>query len=233
MKNLAVVILFSIFSFSAFAYKGDSTEVVQKTKHELSLNATFFVKQFFNFSNNNNIAVSPYAVSYKLITPNNNAFRTSIGLFYSGTKDPIEDSNDKIVSSALTLDYRLGYEHRFKLGKKWIAFAGIDVTNSLVKNTTTRFIDVFTPTPPFDDVTVKITSNDQIIGFGVGPVVGVQINFTPRISLFTESSFLFNQSFLKSEVVADSPLVEERKDKSSATSMQFVLPTSLFFAFKF
>lgn len=231
MKKL-LPILFCIICLSSYAGKNDSTKVKKDFTHELSLNATFFVKQFINFSGNN-IAISPYALSYKLINEKNNALRFSIGVDFRDDKDPIEGTPDKITSTQVNLDYRIGFEHRFDLGKKWMAFVGADVTNSLTRNKTTTTTTIFNPAPPFDEIEAQVFENDQTVGIGMGPVVGIQINFTPRICLFTESSFLFTQSFSKSEIRSTPPFVPERKDLSTRRNMAFILPTSLFFGFKF
>lgn len=232
MKQI-LSILFCLIFVCSYAGKKDSTTVKQDFTHELSLNATFFIKQFINFSGNNNIAISPYALSYKLINAKNNAMRFSIGMDYRSTVDPIEDTPDKVSSTSVNLDYRIGFEHRFDLGKKWMAFVGADITNSLSKNKTTTTSTIINPSPPFNEIEAKILRNDQTVGIGMGPVVGIQINFTPRISLFTESSFLFTQNISKSEVRSTPAFVPESKDKFSSSSMQFILPTSLFFGFKF
>lgn len=228
MKNYMLSLLLLFVSISLFAEELEESEKHEKKiGHELSVNGTFFVKQFLNFSNTS-IEVSPYLLYYKLIAKEKNALRFGFGMNYSSENDPVEGSEDNNFSRGIDIDYRLGWEHRFKLGKKWLVFAGVDLINSIEQNDSKT---VSERNPPNLNVVTYLT--DQTIGIGAGPVLGIQLKISERISLFTETSFVFRNDFIKSEVRRENSPLEDELDKKTQTSIQFLIPTSLFCAIKF
>ena len=67
-------------------------EVPAKYTNQIGINTTFFFKQFLNFSDNNTIAVSPYVLTYKLISPRNHSFRMAVGGIYSNKTETFENT---------------------------------------------------------------------------------------------------------------------------------------------
>ncbi|MGB1247440.1 MAG: hypothetical protein ACPG4Z_01040 [Chitinophagales bacterium] len=233
MKKLLILCITFISVYSTTIAQKDKKEYInEKSKHEIGVNATFFVKQFFNFSNTT-LEISPYAFSYKFISKNNHAFRTGIGMDFRALNDPAEEDDDlDIKNSSINLDWRVGYEKQVAISKKFIFTGGVDFVNDMriqtVKSTQNLFVG---PIGPPLESEVKTTNSE--IGFGVGPVIGFQVNFTDRIGLYTESALIMKQTMIKNETkVSEAPDLDT-KDKSSEIRMDFVLPTSLYFAIRF
>ncbi|CAN5199002.1 hypothetical protein BH09BAC1_BH09BAC1_00280 [soil metagenome] len=201
----------------------DSTKQPNVRQHELALNFTFFVKQFINFGGNA-LVVSPYALSYKYIAATNHTFRTGLGMGYSSSNQDATDPNlTSRNAHSIQMDVRAGYEYRVRLANSWSMFAGFDGVFSMDNNST------------------RTTNSFQIVNIeqhkmraGGGPILGVQLHFNDRISLFTESALYFTAGSEKTINEFGNPGFPDGNSKEVTTiktaSLNFALPTSLYFA---
>ena len=202
----------------------DSSHICKKKcrmEHDVNINTTFFIKQILNFSNTS-LEISPYIVGYKFFPVRNHGLRFAFGgNFSSSNQNP--ESTFVQISKTGEIDYRVGYEYRHFFGKRWVFFAGVDFTNSFIWNVT------------------KVNSNTDIIktanntlSLGGGPVVGIQVNFGKHISLFTETAFYYTYSSVSSKVTSlNFPELNQNKVTDTEQTGKFLLPTSLFFVFRF
>ncbi len=195
-------------------------EAPAKYTSQIGVNTTFFFKQFLNFSQNNTIAVSPYVLTYKLISPRNHAFRMGVGGTYSNKKETFENTGQlPRTTNAYSLDFSAGYEYRMPLSDRWLCFFGADAVTDLVSSKVIA-------TDPSDEVTT-ITKTTE---YGGAMVVGIQFNISKRISLFTETSVQFTNSKSSFESTFLNNPGFNSKQVTRETSVNFVLPTSLFLA---
>lgn len=195
-------------------------EAPAKYTNQIGINTTFFFKQFLNFSENNNIAVSPYVLTYKLISPRNHAFRMGLGGTYSNKTETFENTGQlPRETNAYSLDFSAGYEYRMPLSERWLCFAGADAVTDLVSSKVVA-------TDPSDETTT-ITKTTE---YGGALVVGIQFNISKRISLFTETSVQFTNSKSTFEAKFLNNPGFNSKQVTRETSVNFVLPTSLFLA---
>ncbi|MFN8285444.1 MAG: hypothetical protein U0V74_01755 [Chitinophagales bacterium] len=192
-----------------------------KTEHQVFINTTFFIKQILNFSNTN-IVVSPYILGYKCFPSKHHGFRMSIGGSFSNKKE-YPDSTFVRIQRSGSVDVRAGYEYRYTFGKFWTFFCGADV----VGNFSPSYLRVNNSS---DIVTTKTNG----WSLGAGPVVGIQINVHKHISLFTETAFYYTygRSLNKLTSVAF-PELNTASRPTVNQNGQFLLPTSIYFVFKF
>jgi opacity protein-like surface antigen len=195
-------------------------EAPAKYTNQIGINTTFFFKQFLNFSDNNTIAVSPYVLTYKLISPKNHAFRMGVGGTYSNKKETFENTGQlPRETNAYTLDFSAGYEYRIPLSERWLCFAGADAVTDLISSKVIA--------TDASDETTTITKTTK---YGGALVVGIQFNISKRISLFTETSVQFTNSKSSFESKFLNNPGFNFKQVTRETSINFVLPTSLFLA---
>ena len=192
-----------------------------KMEHDININTTFFIKQLINFSSSS-LAISPYIVGYKFFPVKNHGIRFAIGgNFSKHTQNP--DSTDVQITNNSEIDYRIGYEYRHFFGKSWVFFAGVDFVNSFVNNSS-RVNSTF-------DI---VTTSTKTWSIGGGPVAGIQVNINKRISLFTETAFYYTFASTKNKVSSlNFPFENSNKVTDVLQTGQFILPTSLFFVFRF
>ena len=85
-----------------------------------------------------------------------------------------------------------------------------------------------------NSVTDIVTTGDDTWSLGGGPVVGIQVNIHKRISLFTETAFYYSYSSTRTKVNSlNFPEGNVSKVSDITQAGKFLLPTSLFFVFRF
>ena len=195
----------------------------QNNQNELSLNVSRFASQFLSF-NDNLAANGPYLFAFKSIdTSTNKGFRCALGLDLT-TRKIVDDPDDKTTLSSVNFDFRVGYEKRFAIGKKWQWFTGIDFISGI--STSKNKVD-----SGFEQVTIKETSWEV----GTGPILGVIFNINDRLSLWTESSFYLQYGETRDRTeFSSSPGTPGNipETKISSFNWNLLAPTQIYFGFK-
>ncbi len=221
MKKITTSLIFLLAcNFYSLAQSDISTKEEKSNTHEIGINSTFFIKQFLNFVSSSNIETSPFLLTYKRINKENIAFRFGIGMDIDANKSI--DNGTTIISSLSSVSYRIGGEKQFPLKKRWLSYVGADFINSIDNRRTKTTNDGN-----------EFISNALDLGFGVGPVGGIQFNINNRLSLATESSFVLEivhstESFKNS----DNPNPNSSSEETSFKA-HFILPTTLYFIVNF
>jgi len=224
---------------------------------ELGGNITLFFKQIFNLSNSI-FPTLPYDLTYKYIC-GRNAFRAGLGftLANSSITNSTVSTNSQPANSGgpdvaipttnnqMNLFYRVGWEHRYRLDRRWSAYLGVDIagqygTNNSASSSTQNGL-------PNNYSYVKNTDNITIQSIGGGPVGGIQFNINKKLSLFTEIPFYFQYGNQKEVTVNyQDQLINNFSGSSyyqSSTNTQTIitktpkmsltLPVTLYLALKF
>lgn len=226
MKTLILTILACVCMVPAMAQ--DSTAIAKptgekKASHELFINTTFFIKQIVSLSNAN-LEVSPYILGYKVFLDKKkqHGIRVSVGGDF-GKKKELPDSSFVRIDKTTSIDYRVGYEFRYPISKAWTFFTGVDFRNSYIGNSSkvNSSIDI-------------VNTSENGFSIGGGPVVGIQVNLHKRISLFTETAFYYAYTKTKTKTSSSNfPELNTDRVVSEEHKGSFLLPTSLFFVFRF
>jgi hypothetical protein len=192
-----------------------------KMEHDVDINTTFFIKQILNFSSNS-LEISPYIIGYNFFPVRDHGLRVAVGgSFTHSNTNP--DSTFVQISKTSEVDYRVGYEYRHSFGRYWTFFTGIDFTNSFIVNST-----------KVNSSTDIITTSNNTWSIGGGPIVGIQVNISKRIALFTETAFYYNYAVTHNKTSSlNFPELNENKVTDIEQTGKFLLPTSLFFVFRF
>ncbi|NNC93974.1 MAG: hypothetical protein HKN92_00320 [Chitinophagales bacterium] len=217
---MKVCILF--LAFGLFLTNGvlAGEEISDDKKHEISLNATTFIKDFLTFNNSTVSLLNPYLLNYKYYF-GKSAIRTGIGFDFSSSKT--SDINDFELKSRIhSIDYRIGMEWKNRLANRWMLFYGFDVIYNRNKSTVI--------TDNGFDVTTDLEMSN---GIGTGPVLGIMFLISERIRIYAESSIYYIHADTKDETLFESFPEFDIKNTGSSDDLNLNLPTSVFFAITF
>ena len=125
MNKSIFTYLFLLFSSSLLAQTVDSTSNFNKNYQvQAGINVIGFVRQFVNFSgNNNNITTNPYSINmkvFKKLAKQYALIGIRIGSGYVNITSSTEEATSSISNFIETLDYRVGVELQKKITRKWI-----------------------------------------------------------------------------------------------------------------
>ena len=245
-----------MFSASCFAQDTTKKDITKKCKfnHEVGINATLLLKQVFNLSNNT-FPTLPYDLTYKLIRNNNKwAVRAGVGVTMNNSsvsstttstnQNQISGPNEIVptTTNSTNIFYRVGWERRYAIDSRIIAFAGFDFAGQY-GTSNSQSSNVFNNLPGSYSYT-KTTDNTSTMMYGGGPVAGIQFFLTKRLSLFTEIPIYFFYSTQKE--VTDN--YQNQLDSNSGTyissdnqqiqatkgsKLSITLPVTLYLAIKF
>lgn len=224
MKKSIFLLFFSLIFAGQIAAQENDTELnnTPQFTHEVGINATSLIKQVISFSDTS-FAISPYLITYKLLTNKNLGIRVALGGNYSRKKENVQNFEDTATSTDLGLDLRIGVEWQQQLGKRWKTAVGLDFVSSNVLDKTV--IDT-----GFDVVTFENKSNT----LGGGPILGIYYNISNKVSLYTEAAAYFTTgNSFNSQDFKSFPEFNEKSDDITETSFQFHVPTTLYLVFTF
>jgi hypothetical protein len=212
MKQL---ILLFLISASIHSLKAQNTS---ELKHEVGVSTAFLSNAIFNSDN-----ASPYLITYKYIT-GSNALRIGLGGNYISNNDDDENST---LSKDIAYDaaFRIGFEKRIPIKKRWLANIGADVSYQVdaVERVSTDF---------FNGNPTDVTSSFSVTNYGAGLVGGLQFYINDRISLSTETNIMANFRFNNTLIgFEDQP--DPFEQSTSNTSIGITLPTSFYLIIRF
>ncbi len=142
---------------------------------EIGLNATSVISSFVD-SNNGSINPGDYPLVVK-IAKNNKAWRFGLGLDFKSQRDDNSITFGATTTSESSVFMKIGREWRHLVAKRVVAYYGIDVLGNWIS----EHNEVFTST---DLASLNLNN----IGFGGGPVYGLQIALSERMLVSFEGS---------------------------------------------
>jgi hypothetical protein len=223
-KGLVVFFIILSFVFVKNTMAQDSTKSFHRKKLnvEILLNPTSTITRLVsgkdlalaNFDNT-------YLAGLKFLYQHE-CLRSSFGLStFSNINMPL--AGEPLITSKYKLkNYRVGYEHKFRMGKKWECGVGLDFvwfTNDSTKSIKSSFDDI------------EIINNNTFWGFG--PVTNLQYNFNRNISISVESfGYLTHYNRNNSTIYQLTPELNS-VIKSKGNQFQFTPPILFFLILKF
>ena len=216
MKNHCLIFLFLCCAMTL----GAQEEALEKTptQTELGINVTNTLAGFFN-SGGSDFPTDPYLFSLKF-AKTNRAFRIGLNFSYTDRSEFLPTGNrDGFETFAAA---RVGYEWRRHIDRRFTLYYGFDGVAQL--DSEILKFESF----GFDN----ITSTEQTIGFGGGPVMGIQFWISKKVALSTETSIYgIVQRHKKTQEVGNNfePII----DQSIDFVIEPMIPNSLYFIFVF
>ena len=251
-------LLFLSVIFSTPVWSQDSTLITKPSTpkiiaHEFGGNITLLLKQVFNLSNNT-FPTLPYDLTYKRIC-NSSAIRIGLGITMNNstvkatettsginTPPPGPDLIIPTTNKSFNIFYRAGWEKRFELEKRILAYGGIDLVGQYGYSNSASS-EVFNNLPSNYSYT-RTTDDINTIAFGVGPVAGIQIFLTKKLSLFTEMPLYFTYTiqnevtdFYQNSYNSFTGTYVSQEDKqtvdTNGNKLTLTLPVTLYLCLKF
>lgn len=232
------------------AQQANSTAAVKPVNHEFGFNTTMLLKQVFNISNTT-LPMLPYDLTYKRIK-GRNAWRFGLGLdadlqrfsttnSLQGNATPRPEDNVNTYNQGIGADFRAGYEWRFAGDRRILVYGGFDIVaayNRTASQGQTANINTFSGDYYYNRTTRDING----MSAGAGPVGGLQIGLTRRLSLFTELPvyFVFSKSTDETtsythNILNGTSTTETDKETISTTGLatSVKLPVTFYLAYRF
>ena len=211
MKRIFVFISLVYIVINAGAQNPDSVKIY---KNEIGIDATYFIKNIFDFGSNN-FPRDIYFLSYKRFF-NKFAFRFGFDISYSNSK--YDHNNYTENHNSFALRTRYGLEHRCNFSEKWTFYYGADFifhyynSKSHSSNTT-------------------VTSKSKGLEFGFGPIIGIEFSINKRLSLSTEGSIygILNVS----ETIQEDEYLPDDNASYISNYVNTTLPKTIFVKYKF
>ena len=172
----------------------------------------------------------------------NNTSVTTTSTTTSQNNPPPPDQAGPITNTSTNLFYRVGFEYRYRVNRRILAYAGLDFVGSSA-NSTSNNVELFNNLPneyQFSKTTEVVTANS----FGGGAVVGIQCFLTRRLSLLTEVPVYFLYTS-QSDVTTNyqnvlqfqgGPYVSTTNTQTQLTkgsNLAIVLPVTIYLCLKF
>jgi hypothetical protein len=247
-------ILLLVIPFTSLAQ--DTTKIAEppakKINHEIAINTTLLLKQIFNLSNNT-FPTLPYDVTYKLIIKKsairvgaginmtNSSLTTSTTSTNQNSAPSGPDAVVPTINKSSNLFYRVGWEKRYTVGTRVAASWGVDFAGQYGKSNS-QSSSGFNSLPNNYNFT-KTTDNLKMMAYGGGPVVGIQVFITKRISVSTEVPLYF-QVIQQTEVTENfqnnyssfngwTSSTNTQTQTTKGTKFSLTLPVTLYLAIKF
>jgi len=188
-RSTAIVFIMACLSLQAYGQL-DSTS--NKAIHFVGLQANQLIRQLLNFGNNSAVITNPYLVNYSFVD-NQSRHGMNVGLGYTFDQTKTGDATNDRETNINALFFRVGYERKIYIAKRWLLGIGGDLLAESEKNETTSKTD-------FGDNESTIVTNNKESGFGLGPRLSISYRIANSIFLGTEATYYFKSLKNKGEI---------------------------------
>jgi hypothetical protein len=196
-------------------------------KHEVSLETGVFFKQVFRLfglvKDTQTFPVSPYLIAYKYRPNKNYALRMGIGGDLDKTQEQLGGFLDNKTIKTNSYDARLGFERTMQIDDRWVFMLGGDLSGGYSKATKT-FDSGF-------DRNIRTVTNK---GWGFGAVAGFRYDFSWRVSLGSETSFIFsNRKIIEKDEFTSNPQFNKLISTKDDQKIRFYGPANIYLSVRF
>lgn len=180
----------------------------------LGVEVNQLIRQIINLSSNNSPTTNPFAIQYA-----SNSIETGRGISYGltyGRNKFKDDSNGTLRETVdRTFTFRVGYERKRSISKRWTALHGYDFVIGGTKSKTENSFNG----PP---IIVETKGSN----WGFGPRVGLMFSISEKVFLSTEATYYlryFNDS---------QSITGQLDSKQKSSEFRLTLPITLFLSVK-
>lgn len=217
----------------------------KRSSHYLGVQANQLIRQLLNFSSSNTVIDNPYLLAYSVNSKKSGiGFSSGVGFLINEISDG--DQTNRRTTKINNVSFRVGFEKKSNLGKKWYISWGFDVTHDNLKNETSNI-----QSPDLSNPGVKFISNtiNKTTSWGYGPRFTLNFRISDRIILGTEANYYYKSGTNSSEASTTSTFLQfdpftgtnklttqtnkSPENTSDFTKFQFVIPAVLYLIVKF
>jgi hypothetical protein len=197
----------------------DESTSTKLSDRYFSLQANQLLRQLFNLSNTSTNTGNPFSLTYAFNSKQTGGgMAFGLGYFTSHTEDTDQGNNRETDNS--NINFRVGYDKKGSIGKRWIAGWGFDLLLSHSKGLTTTNQGGFISE-------IKDKSN----GWGLGPRGTLLFQVNGKIHLGTEASWYFQKAKIESDLSIIGGGNQKSEQKNSSFALQ--VPVAIFLTIKF
>lgn len=194
------------------------------TNHYFNIQANQLLRQLINLGGSGQNVTNPFLINYSF-----NKKETGIGMNigWGFEIDNIKDGDEfnERESKIREFFFRVGFDKKFDLNKRWLMGWGIDLLRQDVSNKTTNTFD------NGDGQEESIDTENFVKGWGFGPRITLAYKLGDRILLGTEASYYFIHRNITSKVEQDGGSDDEVERNTD--SIELLLPSVLYLTFAF
>lgn len=173
-------LIISILLFAGFtSINAQVTEPVKLEGHYLGIQVNELVRQVFSLGNTA-VPSNPYFFNYTYTSATGSGLNVSMGLTVDETNASNNFSN--VTTNIDNFSFRVGYDKKKVLTKRFIFSLGVDLTIDSQKNVTLNQ-DSFS--------SQEIETTNKLSGWGLGPRFTFQYRISDNILIGTEANYYY------------------------------------------
>jgi hypothetical protein len=211
--------LFASIFFAGIAITVFGQDSLSRKNYYVGLQANQLIRQLINFSSTSPVINNPYLLTLSINNPQTGR-GSNFGWGYTYNQFNDGDAFTQRKTNINDFFFRIGFEKRRSLGKKWIMTTGVDAILSREKNTT-EIIQ--------GGVSVKTINKSN--SWGLGPRLTLNYQLTERILFGTEATYYFKQT--KNTIENRGTGMSTDETSENLKNFQLNVPAVLFLILKF
>lgn len=222
MKSILCLLTLLAISYSAIGQDLDQDSTIQ---HEIGLDLNF-INVFLPLENVRIGTRGSYQFYYRRYRPNKKILRMGLDIGFSGSFDRNQTDLAR-NNNSVAINYRVGWGKQKEVFNKGMIFYGVDW---LIRPfySSTRVGESFKDAKDGNfKATYRLTT-------GVGPFIGLQYNFNPRLGIFTELNYYIVTALTIEDIkFEENAIGDTATDKKIDYDDTLRLPTSIALFYKF
>ena len=222
---LKKILTTSVLLVTAYANSlGQNETEEQKIIYNFAgIQANELLRELMSFGGTRPDIDNPYFVVYSFNSTQSSWTGMNIGLGIQSFTTILDDDNAAVEreTKVRRFDFRVGYDKKYFVGRKFMASLGIDALFSLGKDETISD-DEFSPLS-------EIRTSHS--GIGLGPRLTFSYFVTDKILLMTESTYYWRRVVSKEEIDVQGSSNDEQT--AINRSFEFAPPVAIYLVFKF
>lgn len=242
MKNFLLSLILLGFILPCHA-QSDSLTNRRRSSHYLGVQANQLIRQLVNFGNSNNTVNNPYLLVWSVNSKQTGwGMNTGLGLNVNQFTDG--DNTNKRTTDITDLNFRIGFEKKSMLAKRWMTSWGFDLIHQNLSNNTNS---TNSPDPNNPNVKSIVDTKSSTTAWGFGPRFTLNFIINSKIILGTEATYYYRSGTTSLNVNSTNTFITfdnfgrqilntttNKSDNSSDfKSFQFNLPVAVFVLIKF
>ncbi|WP_462253955.1 hypothetical protein [Ekhidna sp.] len=219
MKKSAFFVMTMLITCMTYGQEEDLNTAELKG-HFLGLQVNELVRQIFSLGSTT-APSNPYFFNYNYTSATGKGFAASFA--YSKDKFSNDDNFNTLTTNIDNISFRIGYEKKNLLSKRFVYSIGIDFLVESQKNETENEDN-------FSSQTIKTTNKTS--GWGLGPRLNFQYRITSRVLIGTEANYYFKSLKEKFEIEFENNPDNNDESETDIKRLSFSSPAILWLTFR-
>lgn len=222
IRTFLLMLLLLVCAGGLYGQEEESVKKRLDISNELGVNFTYILDKIVRI-NQDSANVNPYLLTYRMGLGRKWGVRLGVGGTNKYVKKQEEGFADSESNRNTTLDTRIGFDYRLRLGRRFEGSFGVDAVGKWKRDK--EIID-----SGFD----VIERVNQYEGYGGGPFVGLHFWITPNLGIYTEATFymLYGKRDT-ARIFKNFPELNDQIFRETTEDLVTILPSSIFLIYRF